>query len=108
MAILGMLVNAQSDAALRLLRSESRNVKTGYRIPRGYWLFDYVSCPHYLGEVLEWVGFTIACPSVVTASFAAFTAANLIPRAVQQHAWYQNEFGETYPAQRKAWLPFLW
>ena len=104
MAMTGMIINAQTDAALCRLRSLGK----GYQIPRGYWLFDYVSCPHYLGEMLEWIGFFVACPTVVTASFMAFTAANLIPRAVQQHKWYQNKFGEAYPSHRKAWLPFVW
>eukprot|EP00977_Amphora_coffeiformis_P012168 scaffold2992_cov214-Amphora_coffeaeformis.AAC.50 len=104
MALAGMIINAQTDAALCRLRSLGK----GYQIPRGYWLFDYVSCPHYLGEILEWLGFFVACPTLVTASFVAFTASNLIPRAVQQHAWYQNKFGESYPAHRKAWLPLVW
>ena len=106
LAIAGMIINAQTDAALRRLRSQR---KTGYQIPHGYWLFDYVSCPHYFGEILQWLGFCLACRnSVVAASFLAFTAANLIPRAVQQHTWYQKHFKEAYPQHRKAWLPLLW
>ena len=106
LASVGMAINIQSDATLRNLRSSNNN--KGYQIPRG-GLFNYVSCPHFLGEILEWTGFALACQSsTVAASFAAFTAANLIPRAVQQHAWYGQHFGKTYPPQRHAWLPFLW
>jgi len=103
-AATGMIVNTRTDAALCRLRS----LKKGYQIPCGYWLFDLVSCPHYLGEIVQWTGFFIARPAVVTASFVAFTASNLIPRAVQQHVWYRNKFQETYPSHRKAWLPFIW
>jgi 3-oxo-5-alpha-steroid 4-dehydrogenase 1 len=110
LAFTGMTINAQTDAALRRLRHRQTTAsKRSYSIPVGYWLFDYVSCPHYLGEILQWIGFAIASGgSVVAWSFVAFTAANLIPRAVQQHAWYQQQFASSYPVQRRAWLPFLW
>lgn len=111
LATAGMVLNIQSDATLRRLRrapQQHPNKNKRYQIPRGGW-FDYVSCPHFLGEVLEWIGFAVACrASAVAMSFAAFTAANLIPRAVQQHAWYRRHFGPAYPTQRRAWLPFLW
>lgn len=105
LAITGMIINAQTDAALRRLRAQG---KGGYQIPRGYWLFQYVSCPHYFGEILQWLGFWLAADqSTVAASFVAFTAANLVPRAVHQHAWYRKHFGDAYPSTRKAWIPFV-
>lgn len=101
----GMILNIQSDATLRRLKSQGK----GYVIPRGGLLFDHVSCPHFLGEIVQWIGFAAACQtSTVAASFAAFTCANLIPRAAQQHAWYKQHFAETYPSHRKAWLPCVW
>ena len=46
----GMAVNIQSDRILAGLRRE-----TGpeYGVPQGS-LFQLVSCPHYLGEIIEW------------------------------------------------------
>ncbi len=95
----GMAINLHSDHILLQLRAPG---ETGYRIPRG-GLFRYVSCPNYLGEVLEWVGFALAAWSPAGAAFALYTMANLIPRSLQNHRWYQEQFPD-YP-QRKAILP---
>jgi len=37
-------------------------------------------------------------------SFAVWTAANLIPRALHHHSWYKKEFKD-YPQKRKAIFP---
>ena len=48
-----MISNIQCDNILRKLRE-----KEGYSIPYG-GLFEYVSSGHYLGEIIEWLGFYI-------------------------------------------------
>jgi len=64
-----------------------------YAIPRG-GLFDYVSSPHYFGELLEWTGFCIASDfSMASLSFVVWSAANLVPRAIHTHKWYHETFG---------------
>ena len=65
-----------------------------------------MSCPNYLGEIIEWVGWAVATWSLAGLSFAVWTAANLIPRAWQHHRWYRAEFPD-YPKERKAVIPFL-
>lgn len=101
-------MNISSDAILRNLR---RSTPRGhYEIPRGGF-FDWIglSAPHFLGEIIEWTGFAIACwPSIAALSFAIFTASNLIPRAVAHHNWYRQTFGEAYPHNRKAVIPYVW
>jgi protein-S-isoprenylcysteine O-methyltransferase Ste14 len=77
----------------------------GYTIPRG-WLYEYVSCPNYLGEILVWCGWAIATWSLAGLAFALYTAANVGPRALAHHRWYLREF-EDYPRQRKALIPFV-
>jgi hypothetical protein len=62
-----------------------------------------VSCPNYLGEVVEWIGFAIAAGTLWPASFAAWTIANLVPRAFAHHRWYRETF-EDYPKGRRAIL----
>ena len=99
--LLGMVINQRADNHLLALRKES----TGYKIPRA-GLFRRISCPNYLGEIIEWIGFAIAAGSLPAASFAIWTAANLIPRALNHHAWYQEKF-EDYPKDRKAVIPFV-
>jgi hypothetical protein len=99
----GALVNLQSDAILRKLASSYGT----YQIPRGGF-FEFVSCPHFTGEILEWTGFWIASGSSLAAgSFVIFTAANLLPRGRAHHEWYQYAF-ENYPVNRKAVLPYLY
>lgn len=99
----GLAVNWQSDALLRRLR---RPGETGYRIPHG-GLFRWVSCPNYLGEIVEWAGWALATWSAAGLAFALFTFANLAPRAHAHHRWYRERFPD-YPAQRRAVLPGLW
>lgn len=98
-----MALNLHSDHVLRNLRGPG---ETGYKIPtRG--AFAWVSAPNYLGELLEWVGFAIAAQTLAAWAFAAFTFANLAPRAVANHRWYRETFPD-YPKSRKALIPFVW
>jgi hypothetical protein len=99
---LGLRINRRADAMLRALRAPG---ETGYKIPRG-WLYELVSCPNYLGELLEWLGWALATWSLPGLGFAVYTAANLVPRALAHHAWYRKQFPE-YPPQRRAVIPFL-
>ena len=101
--IVGLVINRHSDRILRNLR---RSGETGYRIPEG-GLFRWVSCPNYLGEIVEWVGWAIATWSLAGLSFALWTVANLAPRARSHHLWYRQQFQE-YPRERKALIPFIW
>lgn len=99
----GVRINWQVDHHLSRLRQQG----AGYQVPVTGW-FEYVSAPHYLGEILQWTGFAIAAGNVAALSFCIFTASNLIPRGVAHHAWYQQEFGDKYPSQRRAVIPYLW
>ena len=80
-----------------------------YLIPKD-GLFTYVSCPNYLGEIVEWIGWAIACGSTGAGwSFAFYTVANLMPRAMKTHQWYRSTFGRRYPEDRNALIPgLLW
>jgi protein-S-isoprenylcysteine O-methyltransferase Ste14 len=98
----GMAINWSADAALRHLR---RPGAPDYSVPRG-GLFEWVSCPNYLGEILEWSGWAIATWSVAGLAFAVWTAANLVPRALAHHRWYRERFPD-YPDRRRAIIPFL-
>ncbi len=99
----GFVVNRWADLALRRLRNHG---ETGYRIPYG-GLFRWVSCPNYLGEIVEWSGWALATWSLPGLAFAVWTFANLVPRARSHHAWYHTNFAE-YPADRKALIPWMW
>ena len=96
----GFALNLHSDNILLRLR---RPTETKYSIPRG-GAFRYVSCPNYLGEVVEWGGWALATWSPGGLAFFAYAAANLVPRALSHHRWYRERF-EDYPAGRKALIP---
>lgn len=98
---LGAGINISTDYALIRLRAAG---ESGYAIPRGR-LFQWISCPNHFGEMLEWCGFALLTWSLPGFAFAVWTAANLIPRALAHHRWYQEKFPD-YPAERKAFLPF--
>lgn len=97
--VFGEAVNLWSDRKLIRLRSNA----TGYIIPSG-GLYNVVSCPNYLGEILVWIGFALASQNLAGIAFAIWTIANLVPRAMSHHRWYRQAFAE-YPPSRKALVP---
>ncbi len=99
--IVGFLINQYHDSILIQLR----RFNTGYKIPSG-GLFKYISCPNYLGEIIQWSGFAIICWSLPALSFIIWTIVNLVPRALNHHIWYKDKF-EHYPKSRKAIIPFI-
>ncbi len=98
----GMAINISSDEILIRLR---KNGGDGYHIPRG-GLFRYVSCPNFLGEIIEWFGYALMSWSLPALSFFIWTFCNLVPRALDHHRWYWNSF-PGYPQGRKAVIPFI-
>lgn len=100
---IGMGINMNSDYYLISLRKEG---ETGYKIPKG-GLFEYISCPNHLGEIIEWLGFAIMTWSLPALTFWIWTMANLIPRTLAHHKWYQEKFPD-YSPNKKAVFPFLW
>lgn len=91
----GMYINRRSDHILRNLR---RPGESGYKIPYG-GLFRFISCPNYLGEIVEWSGWALATWSLPGLAFAVWTYANLVPRAWAYHRWYRQHFPD-YPTER--------
>lgn len=98
----GWCINIWSDAILLRLRKPG---DTSYRIPHG-GLFNWVSCPNFLGEMLQWLGWSMMCWNLAALSFAVWTIANLVPRSLAHHRWYRQQFSD-YPEHRKAVFPGL-
>ena len=98
----GFIINQQSDNILISLRSGGEK---GYKIPFG-GLFKWISCANHFGEIIQWAGFAVMTWSLPALSFAVWTAANLIPRAISHHRWYKDHFPD-YPEERKAVFPGL-
>ena len=51
----GMVINIKSDDILIKLR---KNNGESYYSPQGF-LYRYISCPNYFGEIIEWLGWAI-------------------------------------------------
>ncbi|UCC16856.1 MAG: DUF1295 domain-containing protein [Dehalococcoidales bacterium] len=101
--IFGFIVNRQSDYILYRIRQHTGQE---YAIPED-GLYRWVSCPNYLGEILIWLGWTVATWSPVAAAFTLWSIANLVPRARSHHQWYKETF-DNYPDKRHILLPWLW
>jgi len=99
---MGLVINISSDSILFRLRKPG---ETGYKIPRG-GMYRWLTSPNYFGELLEWLGWAIACWSLPGLAFFLFTAANLVPRAVTNHRWYHDKFDD-YPRERKIIVPLV-
>ncbi len=99
--IVGAIINNTSDYYLISLRRSGDSDK--YYIPEGR-LFNWISCPNHLGEMIQWTGFAVLVWNLPALAFAIWTASNLIPRAWHHHKWYKRKFPD-YPKQRKAVIP---
>ncbi|KAI8325277.1 3-oxo-5-alpha-steroid 4-dehydrogenase [Martensiomyces pterosporus] len=109
--VCGMAGNIHHDSILSGLRTHPAGKETGsagegrYLVPYG-GLFKFVSCPHFLCELVEWTGFAVLTQSPAAWTFVANIVCNLLPRALCIHGWYRKEFAD-YPASRRALIPFL-
>ncbi|KAM3136389.1 hypothetical protein pb186bvf_011524 [Paramecium bursaria] len=86
-------------------------------IPFGYG-FDLVSSANYFWEVLSWASFSIftgsyACKYFyktkiqIAIGFTIFSFGQMLIWAQDKHRRYKQEFGDKYPKQRKAMVPFI-
>ena len=102
-----LAANIHADAVTRSLRSQAEAAAglRVYRIPQG-GLFEFVSCPAYLTELLAWGGFAMATWSLAGVFILLVSAANLVPRALETHRWYGRTFKD-YPLRRRALLPYI-
>ena len=89
-------------------RRRTAPASISYRIPRGGG-FEWVSCPHYLAEILVYVGFAVLLVeySVWPWLPVAWVFANLTLAAGLTHGWYLHKF-KTYPRHRKALIPYIY
>lgn len=100
--VAGFVIHVHSDHIIRNLRKPGEDE---FKVPYG-GMFEYVSCPSYLGEITEWTGWAIMTWSLPGLVFALWTFFNLAPRARSNHKWYQDKFSN-YPDDRKALIPFI-
>ncbi len=100
--LIGFIIHTYHDNILIHLKSKEGE----YRIPHG-GLFQYVSCPNYLGEIIEWTGMLLFSGSITFFLYYIYTFINVTWRPFHHHKWYKEKFTD-YPAERKALIPFIY
>ncbi|GJM85367.1 hypothetical protein PR202_ga01812 [Eleusine coracana subsp. coracana] len=101
----GIAGNVYHHYLLSRLRADSRGGDKGYKIPKG-GLFELVTCPHYLFEIMVFFGFAMISQTVFALAFASGTAAYLTGRSCATRRWYDSKF-EEFPANIKALVPYI-
>ena len=88
-----------------LLSKLKQGRERGYKIPTG-GLFGFVTCPHYLFEILTFAGIACASQTVYSFSVMASTTFYLMGRSWATTNWYISKFPD-YPREIKALVPFI-
>lgn len=76
-----------------------------YKIPKG-GLFGLVICPHYLFEIIIFIGFCLISQTLYSFLFALGTLWYLMGRSYATRRWYLSKF-ENFPRQVKALIPYV-
>ncbi|KAK4435942.1 Steroid 5-alpha-reductase DET2 [Sesamum alatum] len=77
----------------------------GYKIPRG-GLFDLVICPHYLFEILIFIGFSFISQTLFSYLCAVGSTMYLLARSCAIINWYLSKF-KVFPRNVKALIPYV-
>ena len=86
------------------LLADLRKNSVEYFIPTG-GLFNLVVCPHYLFEIVLWLGIFLLSRHAGALLILAFVIAYLTARSLRTLKWYREKFTK-FPA-RKAIIPFI-
>lgn len=104
----GSFGNLYHHFLLARLRSTSATESASskrYVAPRG-GLFSFVAAPHYLFEIIAWLGMALVAQQVNAFLVAASMASYLAGRAKATNNFNMEKFGEEeWPRSRKAILP---
>ncbi|KAK7074947.1 Steroid 5 alpha-reductase 3 [Halocaridina rubra] len=100
----GFIVQHQSLRILAGLRSDRGKDAQKHKMPAG-GMFEVVSCPHMMAEVLVYVGILFVLQKHTGwLAVTVWVICNQIQVALMNHKWYQETFKD-YPRNRKAIFP---
>lgn len=102
MVLLGMLGNFYHHRLLSKLRQTGDKA---YKIPRG-GLFGIVVCPHYLFEILTFIGISFISQTLFSYSFTVGSALCLVGKSYATRKWYLSKF-DNFPKNVKALIPYV-
>ncbi|CAJ1954487.1 unnamed protein product [Cylindrotheca closterium] len=106
---IGILGNFYHHYLLASLRKNGSAVETKkYHAPTG-GLFEFVAAPHYLFEVIGWLGIAFVSGDMTAfLNFGTMTA-YLSARSKNQNDWNRKKFDEKeWPSSRKNLVPFIY
>jgi very-long-chain enoyl-CoA reductase len=103
--VAGMAINAYHHVLLARLRKPGSTKR--YVVPQG-GLFPLIACPHYLGEIIQWLGCAVALPTPMHIGWMLQGLAYLGTRAASTTAYYREKLGDEYPRDRKHLIPWLY
>lgn len=105
---LGSLGNLYHHWLLARLRSQPDKKSDSAKkyVPPEGGLFSVVAAPHYLFEVIAWIGISIVAQQLNAVLVALSMASYLSGRAKSTNDFYMDKFNESeWPRSRKAILP---
>lgn len=100
--LLGISGNFYHHYLLSKLRAEGDKK---YKIPQG-GLFDLVICPHYLFEILGFIGVSFISQNLYAFSYTFGTSFYLLGRSYATRRWYQSKFDD-FSENTKAIIPYI-
>ncbi|XP_076881757.1 uncharacterized protein LOC143529986 [Bidens hawaiensis] len=101
--LIGMIGNFYHHCILANLRKQGEKE---YKIPQG-GLFDLVICPHYLFEIFGYVGMSCISQTLYAFVFTSGTFFYLMGRSYATRKWYVSKFGDQFPKNVKAFIPYV-
>lgn len=99
---LGIVGNYYHHNLLSKLR---KNNEKEYKIPQG-GLFNLVICPHYLFEIIVFVGISFISQTHLAFACTFGDSIYLIARSYETRKWYVNKF-EDFPKHVKCVIPYI-
>lgn len=110
--VVGTVGNLFHHYLLAQLRSSSKDNDTSsskkYVAPRG-GLFEFVAAPHYLFELIAWLGVAICSEQVTGYLNLVSMTCYLVARSRNQNNWNKTKFDEKeWPASRRNMIPFVY
>ena len=105
---IGLAGNFYHHFLLAKLRKDSKKADGArYIAPKG-GLFNFVAAPHYLFELIGWLGIAVVAQHMNAYLVFMSMTSYLTGRAVSQNAWNRSKFSkEEWPGTRKNIVPFI-
>ena len=91
-----------------LIQKNAKEESNGeYKILPGVYGFQYVTCANYFWEFLSWLAFSLFANTLNFYVFTICGFAIMTKWALEKHSNFRKMFGDKYPLERRAIIPFV-